>query len=274
MTGPRLDGNFDLMVDGALFKRLNFRDVEPKGFQAKQVKTLRFENLPEGEHRIGLFLPQQPITGLVELRVDKDATLAPDRRHRTRWLAHGSSITHCGHAAGPTETWPALVANEFDLNHTNLGYGGQCHIDQMVARIIKDRPADVISICLGINVIGAGSLSPRTFREAAIGFIKTIRDGKPHRPIALMSPIFAEPYETKPNAVGMTLPMMRDALQQVVDILTRHGDQNLIYINGLDIFGPADADHLSDGVHPTHEGYHLLAKRYCEIAMPKLLEKK
>lgn len=270
-TGPRFDGNFDLLIDDTFHQRRNFQELEPVGFEPGRRKTLRFDQLPQGEHRYEIYLPQQPITALVELRVDTHASLAPDRRRRTRWLTHGSSITHCGHAAGPTETWPALVARKFNLNHTNLGFGGQCHLDPMVARIIKERSVDVISLCFGINVIGSASLSPRTFREAAIGFIHTIRDGKPHRPIALISPIYAEPYETQRNAVGFTLPMMRDMLRETVELLAHHGDANLVYIDGLDIFGQADADLLSDGVHPTPEGYHRMAERFSEVAMPRLL---
>lgn len=273
ITGPRLDGNFDLVIDDQFDRRINFRASEPHGVEIGQVKTLRFGDLPEGKHRYEIYLPQQPITGLVELRIDQHGSLAPDRRRRTRWLTHGSSITHAGHAAGPTETWAALVAKQFNLNHTNLGYGGHCHLDPMVARVIQSRNVDVISLCLGINVMGAGSLSPRTFREAAIGFIKTIRDGKPYQPIAVMSPIYAEKFETTANAAGMTLVMMRDMLQETVDVLSRHGDANLIYINGLDILGEADTELLlDDGVHPAPEGFHHMARQFAKVAMPRLLD--
>ena len=269
-TGPRWDGNFDLLVDGELHQRRNFAKTEPVEFDEQTVKTLRFDDLPDGQHLLRLYLPQLPSVGIVALRIDEHASVAPDRRCRARWLAHGSSITHCGHAGGPSETWPALVARQFDYDLTNLGYGGQCHLDQMVARIIRDRPADLISLCFGINVQGAGSLGPRAFRESAIGFIKTIRDAKPDTPMALMSPIFSFDRESEPNTVGLNLPMMRDMLRETVEVLTRHGDENLIYINGLQIIGEADGHLLSDRLHPDPEGYKLMAKRYADLAMPRL----
>ena len=56
-----------------------------------------------------------------------------------------------------------VVARDQNFNLTCLGYGGQCHLDSMVARMIRDLPANFISMCLGINIQGASSLGPRAF---------------------------------------------------------------------------------------------------------------
>ena len=54
--------------------------------------------------------------------------------------------------------------------------------------MIRDLPADAIGLKLGINMT-SGSVSDRTCRALAIGLIKTIRDGHPDTPLAVVSPI-------------------------------------------------------------------------------------
>lgn len=252
---------FDLLVDGQLHQR-----VAP----AADADAIAFTGIPAGEHRLELWLPSQYVPVVLrDLRVDAGAAVQPWRDEGPRFIVYGSSITHCRHAAGPCETWPALVARRFGLHLTCLGYGGDCHLDPMVGRMIRDLPADVIGLKLGINTIG-GSLSDRTFRAAAIGLVKTIRDGHPTTPIALVSPICHPPSEGEPNAVGMTLQLMRQRLAEACRALRDQGDEHLHYVDGLELMGP-DAVHLYiDGIHPSAEGYRFLAQAYGRVAMPRL----
>ena len=56
----------------------------------------------------------------------------------------------------------------------SLGFGGQCVLDQSVARMIRDSPGPVgcISLKLGINVHNQGCMGLRSFGPAALGFIQ------------------------------------------------------------------------------------------------------
>ena len=254
---------FDLLVDGRLHQR-----ITPEPDDA----AIRFTDLPAGEHRLELYLPSQyvPLT-LCALHIDAGASASAWTDDRQRVVFYGSSITHCRHAAGPSETWPAIVACGFDLHLTCLGYGGACHMDPMVGRMIRDLPADYIGLKLGINMMGAVSASDRTFRALAIGLLKTIRDGHPTTPIAVVSAICHPPTETTPNAAGMTLALMRQRLCEAVQVLRNQGDSNLSYVNGLELMSREDAHLYEDGIHPSAEGYRFLAKTYGRVVMPRLL---
>jgi hypothetical protein len=138
--------------------------------------SFRFDNLPRGSKQIELWLPQFGIFRLRALELSVNATVTPVKDTRPRWISYGSSITQCRAAQLPTQTWPTIVARTLDLNLTCLGFGGECHLDTMVARTVRDILADVVSLCLGINVFGSASLSPRTFRPAIIGLIQTVRE--------------------------------------------------------------------------------------------------
>ena len=190
---------------------------------------------------------------------------------RPRWVTYGSSITHCRSAARPTETWPALVARASDLNLTCLGYGGNCHLEPMVARMIRDRPADLLSMKVGINVHNHGSLNARTFRPAIIGFVRIVRERHPDVPFAVVSPIYAAWRETQPNEVGFTIAAMREEVAAAVAALQAHGDRHLYYVDGLEIFGPQHAHLLPDDLHPNAEGYQVLAQNFLRVVMPQLL---
>ena len=223
-----------------------------------------FNNLPAGEKRIELWLPQFGEFNLRTLAIDENASLAAHTDSRPRWITYGSSITQCRTAASPTQTWPAIVARKRDFNLTCLGFGGQCHLEPMVARLIRDLPADYLSICVGINIYGAGSLSPRTFRAAIIGFVQIVREKHPATPFAVMSPIYSPPREHVLNAVGFSLQAMRDEVSAAVDALQTAGDANLYYVNGLDLFGEAYTHLLPDELHPNAEGYQIMGERFTQ----------
>jgi hypothetical protein len=165
-----------------------------------------------------------------------------------------------------------VVARARDLHLTSLGFGGQEHVEPMVARVIRDLPADLISLCVGGNVWGSATLSERTFRAAVIGMVLTIRDSHPRTPIALASFIHAPCHEGVHNAHCADLDDYRRWTREAAEALIRRGDGRLIYVHGPDLFGPEYADRCPDGVHPDGEGQRILGRRYLETVMPRLTE--
>lgn len=244
--------NLDLCCDGQVIGSASLDNAD----------HFAFDDLPAGEKLIELWLPQFGEFRLVRLEISPGAsvTLADDTR--PRWITYGSSITQCRTAASPTRTWPAIVARARDFHLTCLGYGGQCHLDPMIARMIRDLPADYLSICAGINIYGAASLGPRTFLPALIGFVQILREKHPVTPLAILSPIYSPPRETTPNAVGFTLQAMREAVAEAVDLLQSRGDRHVHYVDGLRIFGPELGHLLPDDLHPNAEGYQIMGENF------------
>ena len=183
---------------------------------------------------------------------------------RLKWVTYGSSITHCRTAGSPATTWPGVVARARDFNLTSLGFGGQCHADPFIARLIRDLSADFISVKIGINIRGAASLGPRAFRPAVLGTIATIRDGHPHTPFAVCSPIWGHDRETTPNMVGLTLEQMRVEVAEAVESFKKRGDDNIYYIDGLKLFDESLAEYLPDNLHPDATGYEIMGQNFLE----------
>jgi lysophospholipase L1-like esterase len=222
----------------------------------------QFDGLPAGEKLVELWLPQFGEFWLRSLELSDGASITRHEDTRPRWVTYGSSITHCRAAESPVYTWPAVVARERGLNLTCLGFGGQCHLDVMVARLIRDLPADYLSMCVGINIYGSGSLNVRSFRPGIIGFVQVVRERHADVPFAVMSPIISPPREATPNAVGFTLQAMRLEAAEAVEALRAHGDRHVHYVDGLRVFGSEEAHLLPDNVHPNAVGYKVMGANF------------
>lgn len=252
--------NIDLYLDGVLFGTVDFADKS----------TFAFEDMPEGEKLVELWLPPRTDFALQQLQIDDGATLSRAEDNRPKWITYGSSITHCGTAASPSFTWPGVVARARNLNLTCLGFGGQCHLDIQIARMMRDLPADYLSICAGINIQGNGSLNARTFGSSLVGFVQLLREKHTETPLALISPIYSFDREITPNAVGWNLQNYRDAVAEAAQTLQDYGDKNIIYVNGLDLFNE-DLGHLMpDNLHPDAEGYKKMGANFLKVAAPRL----
>ena len=238
------DTRLDVTVDGVLHARA---DLAP----GRSVTTVA---LPAGEHRVQVWLPQVGDAWLHALDLDADAEPTPPAA--TRWTTYGSSISQCSAAAGPSETWPAIVARSLGWDLTCLGFGGQCHLDPLAARTIEAVPADVVSLCLGINIQGGATLSARTFAPLVADLLDRVRAAHPEAAVAVITPIVSPPRESTPNAVGLDLVTMRAVLADVVDATPAAA-----LIEGPSIIGHDEAHLLPDDLHPDADGYRLMGER-------------
>ncbi len=288
---------FDLVVDGVLVAScdapetdlISFPDQASTEFEMIHVdpSVVPFDGLASGRKHVEVWLPQNASAMLRELRLDDGASIEPPPAStRRRWVHYGSSISHCIEAEHPTGVWPAVTARGADVDLYSLGIAGQCQLDQFTARTIRDLPADLISLKLGINVVNADSMRERAFAPAVHGLLDTIRDGHPDVPIVVISPIICpaaeeHPGPTLPNAEGrfdvierpdelmvgaLTLARTRELLELVVTQRRRGGDTNLHYLHGHELFGPDDVDDLHDGLHPNSAGYQRIGERFTAYA--------
>lgn len=246
----------DCLIDGILVKT---------AYISKGETTVLFNSLGSQMKVIELYLSQKVPVAVTGIYLDEGSEWEVIEDSRLQWITYGSSITHCYYSHSPSQTWPTLVANELDLNLTCLGYSGNCHLEPMVARMIRDLPADFISLCVGINIVGGKTLSERTFSSALIGFIQTIRDVQKDVPLAIISPIFHREREQQENEVGLSLEKVRVEILQVVNTLKKYGDKNIYYIDGLEMFGEEYEKWMPDGLHPDGDGDKILAARFRQM---------
>ncbi|MFD9366410.1 GDSL-type esterase/lipase family protein [Streptomyces sp. NPDC060020] len=298
---PRPDGVYDLLVDGqpagqACVTGGNLLTVDMATGSAETrtgpVGTVRFAGLPERVKDVEIWLPYNETTELVVLRTDAPVEPVPDRG-RARWVHHGSSISHGSDAASPSATWPAVAGFLGGAELTNLGLGGSALLDPFTARALRDTPADLISIKIGINLVNTDAMRLRAFGPAVHGFLDTVREGHPTVPLLVVSPILCPIHEDTPGpsapdfgelkagrirflatgdpaerAVGkLTLGVIRDELARIVRQRAAE-DPHLHYLDGRALYGEADFAELPlpDQLHPDAATHRRMGERFAAHA--------
>lgn len=293
------DGVYDLLVDGRLAAQAtvaggNLRTITDMVTQAAELTegpagTARFTGLPPGDKDVEIWLPHAEITELIALRTDAPVEKAPDGERRV-WLHHGSSISHGSNATHPTATWPALVAVEGGVDLINLGFSGSSLLDPFTARAMRDTPADLISVKVGINIVNADVMRLRAFAPAVHGFLDTIREGHPTTPLLVVSAILCPVQEDTPGPLApdfdggtlrfkatgdpaeraagrLTLNIVRAELARIVQQRAAD-DPNLHYLDGRELYGEGDYAEfpLPDEVHPDQAGHRRIGENFGRIA--------
>ncbi|MFD7455866.1 MULTISPECIES: GDSL-type esterase/lipase family protein [unclassified Streptomyces] len=299
---PRPDGVYDLLVDGEPAGRGTVAggntltiDMTTGSFESRSgpAGTVRFDGLPDRAKVVEIWLPHNETTELVALRTDAPVEPVPMDGERPVWLHHGSSISHGSDAASPTTTWPALAASLGGAELVNLGFGGSALLDPFTARVMRDTPADLISLKIGINLVNLDVMRLRAFTPAVHGFLDTLRDGHSTTPLLVISPILCPIHEDTPGpgvpdfstlktgqlrfrATGdpeerafgkLTLNVIRDELARIVEQRAAE-DPHLHYLDGRTLYGEADAAELPlpDGLHPDAATHRRMGERFARLA--------
>lgn len=297
----RPDGVYDLCIDGRLERQVRafggkMLRIDMAGgtstLEPGAPQVLRFADLPAGDKRVEIWLPHDETTELIALR--SNAPVHPvTRGERPVWLHHGSSISQGSNAASPTGIWPVVAAGLAGVELVNLGFGGSAVLDPFVARTIRDMPAAMISLKIGINLVNSDVMRLRAFGPAIHGFLDTIREGHPETPLFVISPVFCPIHETVPGPSQLDLPalrsgrlvfraadaggdmrgkltlsMIREQLREIVG--KRAGsDGNLHHLDGTRLYGEADNQRmpLPDALHPDAQTHRLMGERFAELAL-------
>lgn len=290
--GTASDGStFDVVVDGVArepivvaAERIVYFDLVTGGVEIGRgaPSTLRVELGAAGQQRaVEIWFPVVSVVALADVRVPEEATWGAGREAPV-WVHHGSSISQASDAGRALATWPVIVARSAGLSVVNLGLAGQCQLDPFMARAIRDTPAAVISLELGINVVNLDTMRERSFVPAVHGFLDTIREGQPGTPLVIISPLICPVHEDRPGPTqwgeggtisapdrpvelasgALTLRVVRRLLAEAVATRRSAGDGNLHYVDGLELLGPDDVPLLSDGLHPDRAGQAVIAERF------------
>ena len=211
------------------------------------------------------------------------------------WLHHGSSISQGSNAAHPTGIWPMRSPRpSAGVDLVNLGFGGSALLDPFTARAMRDTPADLVSVKIGINVVNTDLMRLRAFGPAVDGFLDTIRDGHPTTPLLVVSPLLCPIHEDTPGPSAPDLAALGEGRLR----LPRRGrpggggrrqadperhpgragpdrgpraastTRTCTYLDGRELYGEADAAELPlpDQLHPDPATHLRIGERFARCA--------
>ncbi|WGP10538.1 GDSL-type esterase/lipase family protein [Streptomyces sp. SH5] len=295
---PLPNGAYDLYVDGEAAGRasasggnvlmVDLSDGARELFPGSPG-TVSFTGLPAREKTVEIWLPYTETTELLGLRTDAPVE-ALEPGGRPVWLHHGSSISQGSSADSSATAWPALAAASGGVELVNASLAGSALLDPFIAGALRDAPADLISVKIGINVVNHDAMGAGDFGPAVHGFLDTVRDGHPTVPLLVVSPILCPAQEDTPGpaapdvsegrveftALGdpadaahgkLTLRVVREELARIV--AERAADDPwLSYLDGLTLYGEADHAELPlpDRLHPDAAAHRRIGERFGAFA--------
>lgn len=229
--------------NGELFKKVNL-------VPDKELPLFKISN-PDGKKWTEWTLVLPPYYGLnfKGVEIDKDAGLKKLKEEKKPvYVAIGNSITHgTGQKAG-YETYSYQVADAKGWDLYNVAVGGS-KISWPVAKMLKDKHIDVVTILWGYNDWNAGFTPDGEIIPGYSKLLKLLAKDHPDAKIYCILPTATK--TKKPKRGNLTLDDIRNAEKKAVELVKAEGYPNISVINGEEL---SDVSMLNDKVHFTIDG--------------------
>ena len=190
--------------------------------------------------------------GNIHLHNVKGNVRLPDKSQTPslQMLSYGTSITHGMAASAFHLSYAAQTAFRLRVDLVNLGVGGACFCEPVIADYIAQRSDwQFATLCLSVNMLNSG-FTTGEFKERTSYLIKKIAESDPHRLIFCISilPFFTDWTNFVKENTKATPNEFRQILADVVASLNLpnvhliEGPDLLTYIGGLtcDLIHPSD----------------------------------
>ena len=241
----------DVFVDGVMVEHFGHENVE------EVVSTLSVE-LPKGEHRVCIYLPNLFAVRIRSMVIDDGATLKPVQRKR-KILAFGDSITQGYDAHYPSQAYLNILADRLDADVVNQGIGGEVFCPQILVDDIDIDP-DIVIVAYGSN--DWSKLQQAVSEKNATEFFSRVRAMFPSAQIFAITPIWRGDCH---RITG--LGSFNEATAMFTQLAQAHG---ITVLDGRP-FVPHVSDFFADVyLHPNDMGFKCYANALYEAMMPHL----
>ncbi len=205
-----------------------------------------------GSHECLLYLPLfSSLNGLRIVTAEGSQVKPLDNPFRSRIAVFGSSYTHGSGASRAAMTYPAQLERMTGLQLMNMGFSGNCKLQQYFATALLEADVDAYVFDVFSNP------TPEEVGERLIPFIERFVSEKPGVPLIFVQTVrrekrnFSDAYEAK-EALKMSTAdrLMRKAVAEYEDVY---------WIDTIDV-SEGDNECTTDGSHPDSHGYRLWAE--------------
>lgn len=227
----------------------------PQAGEGSYKRSL-FEDAPKRLRSYTLYLPLY--NGLKELRLglDADAIIEPPPPPvlDKPVVFYGSSITQGGCAHNPGADYPSIIGRLLKLDTINLGFSGNGKGEPEVAELLAEIDA-------GAFVLDYVANSGPDGMEATLPTVLNILRAKhPTTPIIIVTRLIYSQVHRQARGYEMH-ERQRDICMGIYCQRRTEGDANLHFIDGNSLIPFGEDLAYSDGVHPSNQGFGLMAQR-------------
>ena len=237
---------FDVFVDGVLLLHSGTYDCEAESNGAFSL------TLPEGVHRVQVFLPTKAGVCLTAVKLSDGAQVVPCRPAK-RILIHGDSITQGYDAVFPSGCYANILARHYNAEILNQAVGG--------AFFHPSVPEHAGEFDFALVAYGTNDWSKKDiqrFRADAEAFFERFRTLYPDLKAYAILPIWRADALTKENTAG-DLMECRTLLGEMA------AKRGFIVLDDYQLV-PHDVRLFSDRrLHPNDAGFEVYAQRLIEM---------
>jgi len=231
------------------------------GRAASETELVLFQNGDDREKEIVVYLPHLQEVIVQAIGVDRDAKFGSPEHPFARLLPvvfYGSSVCQGSGAVHPEHTYPAALCRNLNLDFVNLGFGGAGKAESNVVALVNSIPACCYVFDLGKSY---GAQDATAFKA----MLRAVRRSHPDIPLIAITPITSSKEVQDPSYSQRSIhtrAVMRAAVQELIEA----GDSRLFLVEGEHLIGFKEHDLLSkDGVHPSDQGYSVIAARLAPV---------
>ena len=217
-----------------------------------------------GMRHYALYLPLYNSVRSLLLGFAPGARVEPGRvpRFEAPLVFYGSSITQGGCAAKTGSCYTTLLARRLDAAQVNLGFSGNAHGEEVMARYIAGLKMSAFILDYDHNAPSVDHL-----RKTHEPFFRIVRKAQPELPVVLVS---KPDFDGAPDENRVRRSII---LQTYLNALAA-GDRHVYFVDGESLFGRDDRDMCTvDGCHPTSLGFLRMADHLEPVLRRALAER-
>ena len=179
-------------------------------------------------------------------------------KHKTPVVYYGSSITQGACASRPGNAYEAIISNELDCDHINLGFSGSARGEDAIVDYICSLDMSVFVLDYDHNAPSAEHLE-KTHEP----FYRKFRASHPDTPVIFVTrPTFMNDVGVSDDACTMDRIRCREVVFRTYMNALAAGDRNVDFIDGASLFnGPYSDLCTVDSIHPNDAGFLRMAQR-------------
>lgn len=239
-------GFLDLLIDNGEIESFWFQPVEQKMYSM----DIPLNAKTGGVRRVTVYLPHNLGMIITHLAWSGGDKVEPAPSYEKNMLCLGDSITQGATALHPSNAYPTLLSRHLRMNVLNQGVGGYIFEEASLDSQLTFTP-DYITVAYGTNDWGRDD-DLDTFENKVTAYITRLAMIFPHATIYVITPVWRKDIDEL-KKMG-TFGDMVNAIEEACSSWS-----SIQVIHGMDLI-PHNSFFFSDGVHPTDEGFKMMAR--------------
>lgn len=182
----------------------------------------------------------------IYLGIDEKAKLEKVDPKQEKLVFYGTSITQGGCATRPGINYTSLLGRSLNLEAINLGFSGNCHLDDAILDILQK-----VKKMKYLILEPESNLTNEALKEKLPSFLKELKTSLKETKIILIS-AFPQPLTLIKDDVKENYLKRKEFQKKLAETL------EINFIDGFEILKDLDYEETVDGIHLTDLGFYNL----------------